>query len=469
MPPAATQKQGRSGPPSSERPTPQNQQKRRGRPRKAEDGEDELIKVRCSAEETRSRELTIAQKRRARNREAQLVFRVRKQAVQQSQEQHIRRLEETIQRISSAFLGLADTMLQSDTAITDPSLMEELGRTTENIADLARSLDDGQESETSPAAEVPTVDEAATATTVTSAPPSIDSRSAGPTTGVLVTHAPILNTNIFGNGWFGQVASNFPHLAECTVTPLPSVSDFPLAVKIIIATIHIGYQALFETIQLPGDSSRMIVNRVFNYSLRYHSAEEIMFNLRWFLGPGQQETHRLGNISFVTGPFAHIYREALKSHRRVGEFVPAIDDDAFREVAPAREAVSESVVVTDEDAYVNANAVERYLWEKGIWFVGNDDIIEVPASVVESMPAFGAAAPAGARQGGPSRPPKPWDFFNFNSVFIGDRPPSPGALSVRVSQTKLLRSLVGTAVCLASGPGYERRLIDEAIKAAVVE
>ncbi|KAK0750747.1 hypothetical protein B0T18DRAFT_386986 [Schizothecium vesticola] len=452
MPPAATQKQGRSGPLSSERPTPQNQQKRRGRPRKADDGEDELTK-----------------KRRARNREAQLVFRVRKQAVQQSQEQQIRRLEETIQRISSAFLGLADTMLQSDTAIADPSLMEELGRTTEDIADLARSLDDGQESETSPAAEVPTVDEAATATTVTGAPPSVDPPSAGPPMGVLVTHAPNLNTNVFGNGWFGQVASNFPHLAECTVAPLPSVSDFPLAVKIIIATIQIGYHALFETIQLPGDSSRMIVNRVFNYSLRYHSAEEIMFNLRWFLGPGQQETHRLGNISFVTGPFAHIYREALKSHRRVGEFVPAIDDDAFREVAPVREAVSESVVVTDEDAYVNANAVERYLWEKGIWFVGNDDIIEVPASVVESMPAFGAAAPAGARQGGRSRPPKPWDFFNFNSIFIGDRPPSPGALSVRVSQTKLLRSLVGTAVCLASGPGYERRLIDEAIKAAVVE
>jgi hypothetical protein len=386
--------------------------------------------------------------------------------VQQSQEQQIRRLEETVQRISSAFLGLADTMLQSDTAIADSSLMEELGRTTENIADLARSLDDGQESEASPDAEVPIV-EAATATMIASLP--VDPHSAGPSTGALVTHAPSLNTNIFGNGWFGQVASNFPHLAECTITPLPSVSDFPLAMKIIIATIQVGYHALFETIQLPGDSSRVIVNRVFSYSLRYHSAEEIMFNLRWFLGPGQQETHRLGNISFVTGPFAHIYREALKSHRRVGEFVPAIDDDAFREVAPARGAVSGSVVVADGDAYVNANAVERYLWEKGIWFVGNDDIIEVPASVVESMPARGAAVPVGLWQGGRSRAPKPWDFFNFNSVFVGDRPPSPGALSVRVSQTKLLRSLVGTAVCLASGPGYERRLIDEAIKAAVVE
>lgn len=358
-------------------------------------------------------------------------------------------------------------MLQSDTAIADASLMEELGRTTENIADLARSLDDGRESDTSPAAEVPTP-EATTATMMASLP--IDPISAGPSTGSLIIRTPSLNINIFGNGWFGQVASNFPHLAECTVAPLPNVSDFPLAMKIIIATIQIGYHALFETIQLPGDSSRIIANRVFNYSLRYHSAEEIMFNLRWFLGPGQQEMHRLGNISFVTGPFAHIYREALKSHRRVGEFVPAIDDDAFREVAPMRgAALSESVVVTDEDAYVNANAVERYLWEKGIWFVGNDDIVEVPGSVVELMPARGAAAPAGSRQRGRSRAPKPWDFFNFNNVFVGDRPPSPGALSVRVSQTKLLTSLVGTAVCLASGPGYERRLIDEAIKAAVVE
>lgn len=55
MPPAATQKHGRPGPVPSERPAALNQQKRRGRPRKAEEGEDELVKVRCSAEEPRGR------------------------------------------------------------------------------------------------------------------------------------------------------------------------------------------------------------------------------------------------------------------------------------------------------------------------------------------------------------------------------------------------------------------------------
>lgn len=55
MPPAAAQKHGRPGPVPLERPTAQNQQKRRGRPRKAEEGEDDLIKVKCSAEETLGR------------------------------------------------------------------------------------------------------------------------------------------------------------------------------------------------------------------------------------------------------------------------------------------------------------------------------------------------------------------------------------------------------------------------------
>ncbi|KAK0719366.1 hypothetical protein B0H67DRAFT_572975, partial [Lasiosphaeris hirsuta] len=364
----------------------------RGRPRKQDNEADQQIKS-----------------RRARNREAQLVFRIRKQASQQSQEQKIKQLESTIERMSSAFLGLADNMLQSSAVIRDRDLMQKLGKTTENIINLARSLEGENDEHDTPSptpAEQNTGSDMAMATSPPAwpdpptfpliFPPPADASyqlhwsAAGPSDPVPA----LLNPNIFGNGWFDQVATSYTALPPLTPSP-PSTADNPLGFKIIHTTLQVIYHALFGSPHPPtvtNDTAR----RVFAYSLRYHSRDEILFNIRWFLGPGYLEMYRLGNISFSGGPFAQVFGAAVAEEKRIGELDPAVDADAFREVGPA----------AGEASYVNANAVEMYLWDRGVRFDGGRDVTEVSLDEVA----------------GDTRP---WNFVNFDAFFVGDGSPAP--------------------------------------------
>ncbi|KAK3353797.1 hypothetical protein B0T25DRAFT_581490 [Lasiosphaeria hispida] len=425
---------------------PKPRRKTRGRPRKQDDEADQHIK-----------------NRRARNREAQLVFRVRKQASQQSQEQKIKQLENTIERMGSAFLDLADNMLQSNVVTQDRNLMQKLGKTTENIVELARELEEENDEHDTPSPALveqnlgfdmamPTLPTAwPDPTFPVNFPSPVDTSyqldwPPGPSQPVPAT----LNPNIFGNGWFGQVATSFTSLPPLTPQH-PSTTDNPLGFKIIHTTLQVVYHALFGTPQAPADDT---FRRVFAYSLRYHSRDELLFNIRWFLGPGYLEMYRLGNISFVTSPFAQVFRAATED-KRIGELDPAVDVDAFREVVPVGEG----------ESYVNANAVEMYLWDKGVRFQGENDVVEVSLDDDEV-----------------GRHMRPWDFVNFDAFFIGDRSLSsragdagqagwqnPRPHAMWVSQARLLINLVEISVCLASGPGYQRAMIDRAIAASVVE
>ncbi len=78
------------------------------------------------------------QSRRARNREAQHVFRVRKQAAQKSQEQYVQRLEDAMERMSSMVAAFADDMLASDSVRKDAGLIRKLGQTMQQMVALTR-------------------------------------------------------------------------------------------------------------------------------------------------------------------------------------------------------------------------------------------------------------------------------------------------------------------------------------------
>ncbi len=97
---------------------------------------------------------------------------------------------------------------------------------------------------------------------------------------------------------------------------------------------------------------------------------------------------------------------------------------------------------------MNANSVEAYLRDRGVRYLGSD-VMEVPS------PAEGI------------NPTHPSDFFSFDSFFLAEgstRRPK----SLHISQTRLMRNLVDISVCLASGPGYRKAMIDSAIQASVI-
>jgi hypothetical protein len=399
--------------------------------------------------------------------------------------------------MSSAILGFTDDMLVSDTVLKDPGLMDKLGRAMRDIVTVAkeaeeaniespvRSSDEGQK----PLAlekEVVEVGEAGRPQDCSSGPIPFS------TNNELVTSSDSLDrllgyvapesfskqdnpklsfeSNIFGNGWGDRVATAF---LDLPTGPQPGFDDFPLGFKIIHSTLQLAYHALFGSPNMPPGAAR----RLFGYSLRYHPRDEILFNIRWFLGPGYLEMYRLGNISYGGGNFAHVFKAAAREH--IGELNLAVDADALQ---------NEGVGDPQNSPFMNANAVEGYLRSRGIRYI-NADVVELsmPQRHLHYSDQLSDTSPLNVDGGvgGQSNilsNADQWDFLSFGTFFPGSTAtsnanngvtaprtavPANERSVVRIPQALLMRKLVDISVCLANGPGYRRDLIEDAILAAV--
>jgi hypothetical protein len=211
--------------------------------------------------------------------------------------------------------------------------------------------------------------------------------------------------------------------------------------------------------------------------------------MRWFLGPGYLEMSRLSAVSFADSPFSQVFHEATR--KRIGELNLAVDVDAFQELTPSGADIG---LTGEGSAYMNAVNVEMYLREKGVQLIDEGEAGQVPLELhipgrspelgvqAWSTPSVGALR---EDQTQPSRRTRPWSFVNFDSFFMEDEL-NPGSEATHnttnlvaerlfhppqtllVSQERLLWNLVDISVCLASGPGYQRAMIDQAIAASVL-
>ncbi|KAH6877170.1 hypothetical protein B0T10DRAFT_194516 [Thelonectria olida] len=78
--------------------------------------------------------------RRQRNREAQNVFRRRKQAADAAQAKRLRRLEEVVEEMSSIFMNFVDEVLASEIVTHQPGLAASLRKCTRRVLDLAQEV-----------------------------------------------------------------------------------------------------------------------------------------------------------------------------------------------------------------------------------------------------------------------------------------------------------------------------------------
>ncbi|WKT43480.1 hypothetical protein QSH57_008316 [Fusarium oxysporum f. sp. vasinfectum] len=79
--------------------------------------------------------------RRERNREAQNIFRRRRQAAEAAQAQRVRRLEQVVEEMSSVFMSFVDEMLTTEAVVrAQPSLVGSLRRSMERILELAHEV-----------------------------------------------------------------------------------------------------------------------------------------------------------------------------------------------------------------------------------------------------------------------------------------------------------------------------------------
>jgi hypothetical protein len=328
---------------------------------------------------------------------------------------------------------------------------------------------------------------------------------------------------IFGNGWFGLKPS-LSHYSFRGASRDDHEGTF--ALKLLQTTLNLAYLSLLES---SGDPASVAM-RICRFALLYHSREEILFNLRWFLGPGYLAIPSLSRAIFGFDHTLSVqHLNAMASRNEAKIFSPFVDAQALVE-APSK---------LPRHAFMNAWDIEEYLRSKGAAHFDHDVLqirVQWPGDAEridnfeqnfdEIPPEFGVLGkhhyfepvtrPAESKMlnifeeasstsyfapessnmefqtttslnnrvfdSNSNSSSKVFDSFDFNALLEGpDRPPriigsrilgrpATSAIQTRtvhLSTSTLLGSLARNSVCLGTGPGFPRASVDMAIESAI--
>ena len=443
-------------------------------------------------------------------------------------EQRILFLEESLEDISNVFINFTESMLKAEAIRRSPEILQNLQMTTSSITRLAKAAtqelretpkDGGLENDIRPSRE-----ELVSAARERSPPILPESSGSDISASNLAASGSLLpESHIFGNGWFSRKPF-LSHLSLRGASSSDPKGDF--AFKLIEITLNMAYNSLVD---YRNDPTSFII-RMCRYALLYHSMEEILFNLRWFLGPGFLAMQSLSRANFG---FDHTLSaqsfNAIASSNEAKVLSPFVD----------AQALVEAQNKSPQLAFMNALDVEEYLKSKGAVHLGQDVVqlqvqgsseaegtenhlmnfdevrpqIDPPANNQYLNPILGPAeqemfrmleaslinsyftsnsSPTefqtppflGNRANNPSSNPSTnnLDLFDFDTLFLGPErmsgepgqniSPRPKTLSVQsrtvsLCRSSLLENLARSSICLGTGPAFPRASVDMAIESAI--
>ncbi|KIL85773.1 hypothetical protein FAVG1_10742 [Fusarium avenaceum] len=423
--------------------------------------------------------------RRERNREAQNIFRRRRQAAEAAQAQRVGRLEQVIEEMSSIFMTFVDEMLTTEAVVSSqPGLVVSLRRTMEKILELAhevvgpeedlvmlpRSNSPGEERRAGGGSGSPESEQsettsdssgslAVTSTRVQSTPQPIASTYtasiAAPTPASHFSSPhphqfqppPItkpfnvpfsLSPQIFGNGWLGTTPASNGDVTTSSSSPPPAQSSFSFRLASTALTV-----ACHLLVRPPGQYSMSAPeSRLFYNTLKGRAKDEMLTRLRWLIGPGKHEMHRVIDLPY--GRYGHhVYTN--------GELNPTSVED-IEWPWPTRGAGGR---IDHFTRFFSIVGVEKQLLALGARVV-DPETLELNLNS-SPMPNVVDAVP---------KQPESWSFVNCFSF-----PPQPknSPVKVRLSIPKLITSLATRSVCLMRGPGIPRAEIGSAIEEAIIK
>lgn len=187
-------------------------------------------------------------------------------------------------------------MLKTELFQKDPEMGQRLLCTTSKIVDLARiAIADNQEQKepSSPPIEEVVHQEILESRSVSTSPSQQRQPSRPPQSQDEPPYFPTPTRNLFGNGWFDFSPPNSPPIDE----PITTGSDSqPLTFGLRL--IHTNLQVAYHTLISDPTLSTPLIRQMFKYALLYHTREEILRNLRWFLTQGPSVQKYLGRAVF---------------------------------------------------------------------------------------------------------------------------------------------------------------------------
>ncbi|CAJ0554322.1 Ff.00g128350.m01.CDS01 [Fusarium sp. VM40] len=423
--------------------------------------------------------------RRERNREAQNIFRRRRQAAEAAQAQRVRRLEQVIEEMSSVFMTFVDEMLTTEAVVSSqPNLVGSLRRSMEKILELAHEVVGPEEDLVMlPRSNSPSEERRAGGSS--GSPESEQSETTSDSSGSLAvtvrrvqpTPQPIASTytasiaaptpashfsslyphqfqqppmakpftvpfslspQIFGNGWLGTTPASNGDVT--TSSPSPSTAQSSFSFRLASTALTVACHLLVRShaqYSMSAPESRLFCN-----TLKGRAKDEMLTRLRWLIGPGKHEMHRVIDLPY--GRYGHhVYTN--------GELNPASVED-IEWPWPTRGAGGR---IDHFTRFFSIVGVEKQLLALGARVV---DVETLELNLNSSpMPNVVDAVP---------KQPESWSFVNCFSF-----PPQPknSPVTVRLSIPKLITSLATRSVCLMRGPGIPRAEIGSAIEEAIIK
>lgn len=268
---------------------------------------------------------------------------------------------------------------------------------------------------------------------------------------------------IFGNGWFDQ----WPRIEGLDPSNIRTDQvEVTLSLKVTEITLRTAYFALLG--EDSGFSELEI--QIFRWALLYHTRDELLFNLRWFLGPGYSSLPVLGQANFG-------FEDAESDDGLPNILNPSVD------VLAAELSRSESM----QSSLLNATGIEHHLRRMGAYhfdqnvvkieiqspedlssgFIVQEDDALLPQDLdaVHSSRTFEIPVDVSNL---PSFQKFPYSLQASPDQELYLSPPSTRQL-VTLNMPLLLQNLAKISICLGKGPGYFQKDVDQAIVASVLQ
>jgi hypothetical protein len=359
--------------------------------------------------------------------------------------------------MSHGFVELTDFIVGSSVVRGNSELTRHLLNTTAKFINLAKNVADEEDAKN--VSKSPSTEEAQMSVVLRT---FHESGSTGGQASLLPTRkfsgtpqAQSFN-NPFGNGWFGRV----PEIAGAR-NPPSSFDTSSLAIKLLLQTVTSSYYALLT----PNPHS----SHIFRFALLFHTREEILSNLRWFLGPGIKSLKSLAPPVF--GITESITWESVEAPPKLYGPKQILDP-----------MVDIEALMSEEGVFLNADGVEGYLRASGVvWRNGDIARMEVnrPKQAhprINSLEDTSSDVSPVKRQ---KLMPTPvvQNLFNFTALLPGNDQRRSGmdfasdysySRYVTLSSDTFIQHLGQFGVCLGNGPGYTPSAIERAIESSVI-
>ncbi|RFU77229.1 hypothetical protein TARUN_5010 [Trichoderma arundinaceum] len=439
------------------------------------------------------------EKRRQRNRKAQRLFRLRRQAAHANYEKSLVHMEGALEQMAATFLDFTNGILQSPLISRDPALISKLRSATDSIlllcqgsSELEGSSEGHQKinteglalgSSTSDDAEFQQNDdtngELPQATTQdnifvdfnafnqpTPAPQSTNNSSPLRFNASANVHTPPIK-NIFGNGFISLPPIDFTDCAH----PETMLQTYPSEDSLSIIFTRASLQHAYDAILSDTLATSPLVDRIFGFPLKFRSRDEILMILRWYLRPQTAEIVRLATAEFDEYLVAQYYHGIITSQYSAidGVFRGGLVNQIYKSSPPP-----------PQSRILNAYQIEQWLLACGMKYL-DVDTIELtdikptglllnrrPPSSPDALLASFASQQQQQQQQQQQRIPLQTDYMLDGQVVTGYNTSSETAKNIRLSRSRLIHVLTGISFCIDKGPGYCERALLEAIISAMI-